>query len=251
MAGEQENIETGRKPYHLWLVYILALVLTSSAIYLMYPGLDTAPQPASLADRSANPVPSAKLQPGIVAPSFDVVSADGSGMLVAAGKAGPGSTVLLQNGGETLGTAKADEHGDWVLALERALPAGTYALSLLSTGPQTGASVPGERVFALTVEPHGKTTPQPARTAPAAPQSNSATPGYAAELTAVPANAGTGPQPGKPAKLAAVRRGDTLWRLARHYYGKGIRYGEIAGANKEQIKDPNLIFPNQQLAIPH
>ena len=51
-------------------------------------------------------------------------------------------------------------------------------------------------------------------------------------------------------RVAEVKRGDTLWAMAHRFYGKGIRYGEIAGANKEQIKDPNLIYPNQQLAIP-
>ena len=50
--------------------------------------------------------------------------------------------------------------------------------------------------------------------------------------------------------MAAVKRGDTLWAMAHRFLGKGIRYGEIAGANKEQIKNPNLIYPNQQLAIP-
>ncbi len=250
MAGEQETIQTGRKPVYLWLVYVLALGLASGAIYLSYREPGSPPQPASLPQQFANGAPTVKAEPSIVAPSFDVVSAGGSGLLVAAGKARPGSTVLLQNNGETLGSAKADEHGEWVLMLEQPLPAGSYALSLLSTGPRSDASVPGEHVFALTVEPHGKTAPRPAQTSPAAPQSNSATPGYASQLTAVPATAGTEPLPHKPVNVASVRRGDTLWRLARQYYGKGIRYSEIAGANKRQIKDPNLIFPNQQLAIP-
>ncbi|MGC2603359.1 MAG: LysM peptidoglycan-binding domain-containing protein, partial [Rhodomicrobium sp.] len=56
--------------------------------------------------------------------------------------------------------------------------------------------------------------------------------------------------PKRPGKLADVKRGDTLWAIAHHFYGNGLRYNEIAGANKEQIKDPNLIFPKQQLAVP-
>ena len=52
--------------------------------------------------------------------------------------------------------------------------------------------------------------------------------------------------------MKAVKTGDTLWAIAEQYYGRGMgaRYGEIASANKDQIKNPNLIFPNQQFAIP-
>ena len=77
-------------------------------------------------------------------------------MLVAAGKAQPGATVLLQNGGQTLGETKADENGDWVLMLERPLPAGPYDLSILSVDPKTQERVPGRKSYALTIAPQDK-----------------------------------------------------------------------------------------------
>jgi nucleoid-associated protein YgaU len=47
-----------------------------------------------------------------------------------------------------------------------------------------------------------------------------------------------------------VVRGDTLWNIARAHYGEGLRYTAIFNANKEQIRDPNLIYPGQVFALP-
>jgi len=44
--------------------------------------------------------------------------------------------------------------------------------------------------------------------------------------------------------------GDNLWNIARAHYGEGWRYTVIFEANKEQIKDPNLIYPGQVFALP-
>lgn len=47
-----------------------------------------------------------------------------------------------------------------------------------------------------------------------------------------------------------VQPGDTLWAIAKKYYGNGNQYTKIANANKDKIKNPNLIYPGQQLVIP-
>jgi len=47
-----------------------------------------------------------------------------------------------------------------------------------------------------------------------------------------------------------VQSGDTLWAIAKKYYGDGNLYAKIVAANKDKIKNPNLIFPGQQLVIP-
>jgi nucleoid-associated protein YgaU len=47
-----------------------------------------------------------------------------------------------------------------------------------------------------------------------------------------------------------VERGSSLWRIARRAYGSGFDYMIIYEANKEQIGDPNRIFPGQVFTIP-
>jgi len=48
----------------------------------------------------------------------------------------------------------------------------------------------------------------------------------------------------------AVVPGNSLWHLARRSYGDGLRYVEIYRANQAKIADPNLIYPNELLALP-
>lgn len=47
-----------------------------------------------------------------------------------------------------------------------------------------------------------------------------------------------------------VQPGNSLWRLARRTYGQGLRYTEIYEANKDQIRDPHLIYPGQAFVLP-
>ncbi|WP_447476564.1 LysM peptidoglycan-binding domain-containing protein, partial [Escherichia coli] len=47
-----------------------------------------------------------------------------------------------------------------------------------------------------------------------------------------------------------IRRGDNLWTISRRTYGAGVRYTTIYLANKEQIQNPNRIFPGQVFSLP-
>jgi len=47
-----------------------------------------------------------------------------------------------------------------------------------------------------------------------------------------------------------VRRGDTLWGIAKRHYGKGAKYRRIYKANRRKIRNPNRIYPRQHLYIP-
>ncbi len=49
-------------------------------------------------------------------------------------------------------------------------------------------------------------------------------------------------------KYYTVVRGDTLWGIAKRFYGNGSRYPEIAKANN--ISNPDLIHVGQRLLIP-
>jgi nucleoid-associated protein YgaU len=41
-----------------------------------------------------------------------------------------------------------------------------------------------------------------------------------------------------------------LWSLARQRYGSGFEYTLIYEANKDQIRDPDLIYPGQVFTLP-
>jgi nucleoid-associated protein YgaU len=47
-----------------------------------------------------------------------------------------------------------------------------------------------------------------------------------------------------------IQPGNNLWTIARHVYGSGFRYTAIYRANREAIRDPNLIFPGQVFSLP-
>lgn len=47
-----------------------------------------------------------------------------------------------------------------------------------------------------------------------------------------------------------VKKGDSLWKIAANTLGNGSRHNEIFEANREVIRDPDLIFPGQKLRIP-
>ena len=47
-----------------------------------------------------------------------------------------------------------------------------------------------------------------------------------------------------------IQKGDTLWKVASQFYGDGNKYTAIFEANREVIKDPDLIYPGQKIRIP-
>ncbi len=47
-----------------------------------------------------------------------------------------------------------------------------------------------------------------------------------------------------------VVRGDSLWRISKRVYGKGLRFTVIYEANQQQIRDPGRIYPGQVFVLP-
>ena len=47
-----------------------------------------------------------------------------------------------------------------------------------------------------------------------------------------------------------IKSGDTLSAIAQQFYGNANKYPKIFEANREVIKDANLIFPGQKIRIP-
>ncbi|TWC11635.1 MULTISPECIES: peptidoglycan-binding protein LysM [unclassified Pseudomonas] len=59
----------------------------------------------------------------------------------------------------------------------------------------------------------------------------------------------TGPV-AKEARFVTVKSGDTLSKIAKHFYGDANQYMKIFEANKPMLKSPDLIYPGQSLRIP-
>jgi nucleoid-associated protein YgaU len=51
-------------------------------------------------------------------------------------------------------------------------------------------------------------------------------------------------------RIYEVVSGDSLSKIAKHFYGDPAKYQKIFEANRDQLKDPNLIKPGQKLKIP-
>jgi nucleoid-associated protein YgaU len=47
-----------------------------------------------------------------------------------------------------------------------------------------------------------------------------------------------------------VAKGDTLSHIAKEHYGKASKWHAIFEANRDQIDDPDKIFPGQVLKLP-
>jgi nucleoid-associated protein YgaU len=126
--------------------------------------------------------------------------------------------------------------------------------------PATAEAPPAEEPGTPTQE-----TPPSAAT-PSAPATGEAPPTAAepdADVATAPAQDGELPEP-PPAgvnevlapKLQSVesaviiRRGDSLWRISRRVYGRGVRYSTIYLANQTQIEDPDRIWPGQVFKVP-
>jgi hypothetical protein len=62
--------------------------------------------------------------------------------------------------------------------------------------------------------------------------------------------AGAQEQPGDTARVHVVRRGDTLWDLARMYLESPFHWRRIYEANQGVVENPHWIFPSERLLIP-
>ncbi len=248
---------------------------------------DQDPAAVAAAQATTNAVAAALAGPAIPpdsgdgVPAFDIARIKPTGEAVIAGRAIPGATVELLRNGELHDRAVADQSGQFVMVPPR-FPSGTYELTLRSKQPD-GQQATSKQSVAGVIEPGlpdrpivalmtpGKPAvvlsqpPQPkAKAGAVAMESVEIEPGgkfhasgrtqqprlAAAVATALPG--GGSPSTMVLPKIATttVSRGDSLWRLSRLRYGLGTRYADIYKANREQIRNPNLIHPGQIFVLP-
>ncbi len=60
----------------------------------------------------------------------------------------------------------------------------------------------------------------------------------------------TAPPPKEQFEFYTIQRGDSLSKIAKRYYGDAMKYPVLFEANREIIKNPDLIYPGQVLRVP-
>ena len=194
-------------------------------------------------------------------PVFDIARIERTGDAVIAGRAAPGAIVELLRGGEPYDRAVADDSGQFVMVPPR-LPRGDYDLTLRSRQPGGKQAISKQSVAVALgdVEPsfgadrsRAEETVAPNRSAvvQAAGRQDIAL-SQPPRATAAALSEGDSPSAVVVPKTAStvVSRGDSLWRISRAAYGAGLRYAVIYKANRDQIRNPNRIYPGQTFALP-
>jgi nucleoid-associated protein YgaU len=177
----------------------------------------------------------ASTAPKLVFKTVDYNDKDAArGSVSITGQSDPGATIKVYSGEELLGTVRADRDGRWSMVADKTLAIGKHnfraeRIDTATGAPSARASVAIERLVPKPPEVAAKETKETVTAA--APQATSG---------------GTF----KTKDVYTVRRGDTLWAIAKRYFGSGLRYPTIFQDNRETINDPDLIHPQQQVKVP-
>ncbi|MCW5731890.1 MAG: LysM peptidoglycan-binding domain-containing protein, partial [Alphaproteobacteria bacterium] len=142
--------------------------------------------------------------------NLDTVDYNDAGLLILSGRAIPRTTVQIYLNNQPLGTAVADERGRWTLTPRDLVDPGIYTLRVDQV-QEAG------KVAARVEVPFSHARPEELR---------------------------------RDGGRIIVQPGNSLWRIARRTYGEGELYTVIYRANREQIRDPDLIYPGQIFDIP-
>lgn len=179
---------------------------------------------------------------------IDTIGYDTLGNVDIAGRGAAEGFVRLYVDNGLLATAPLATDGKWRVKLT-SVAAGVHTLradQVDQTGKVTSrAETPFQREEPAKVAA-ATTAAAAAPAAPAETTDASAPTGTTAEATApAPATA-----PATQATIITVQPGFTLWGIARKSYGDGVLYVRVYEANKDQIRDPDLIYPGQVFTVP-
>jgi nucleoid-associated protein YgaU len=156
------------------------------------------------------------------------------GSVTITGTSNPGATISVYYDDEPLATVRADRDGQWRLAVEKKLGMGQHNFRAERIDPATG-------------KPSGHATIAIERMAPKPPPQIAAK----EDPAAAPLSPVAATESGQKSKdIYTIRRGDTLWAIAKRYFGSGLRYTTIFQDNRETIHNPDLIHPQQQVKVP-
>jgi nucleoid-associated protein YgaU len=188
-------------------------------------------------------------------PAFDISRIGPAGDAVIAGRAAPGTTVELMLDGKVLDQAIADQSGQFVMTPPR-LPPGDYELTL-RTGQRDGKQVTSKRSVLVALHPSPSDPSQAYQLASSAtpiaePRKSAVTgePQAPAAATPLSERRFRSVKVARKMGTTVVAGGDSLWSISLAKYGNGEQYSVIYEANRNQIRDPDRIFPGQRIVIP-
>ncbi|WP_201860439.1 LysM peptidoglycan-binding domain-containing protein [Microvirga soli] len=219
------------------------------------PSAPSAQQQAGAAPTISPPAPTAPAPAAPTArPEIKIVTVEAEeGKLYVSGQSSPGATIRLYLNESFIAPGGAGGDGKVSFSIASGVKPGDYRIRLDDVDPvsgqvrsraEVGFNVPAQVASAqapATAQASASGSPVPAQpqtsreVASALPQTQVADAG-----TVVIPNINT----------AIVSRGDNLWRISQRVYGKGLRYTVIFGANQEQIRNPDLIYPGQVFVLP-
>ncbi|WP_244443322.1 LysM peptidoglycan-binding domain-containing protein [Bradyrhizobium sp. Ai1a-2] len=202
-------------------------------------------KPVKVLSQDPVPVPGAAAERMIV---VEAVETEPGGKLRVSGRARPGAAVRLYLNDSFVAAVTSDDSGRLSVTINAGVAAGNYRIRLDEVEPSSGsvrarAEVPFNVPSALTTA-SVQAQAKPAEAATTKPQL------AAAETTAPPDKGAPSAVVVPKITTATVSRGDSLWRISQRAFGAGQRYAVIYRANKEQIRNPNRIYPGQIFVVP-
>ncbi|WP_162917037.1 LysM peptidoglycan-binding domain-containing protein [Dongia deserti] len=165
-------------------------------------------------------------------PEISAIDYDSEGRAILSGKAPGGVRLFVYLDNQSIGETTANENGFWSFTPNTPIAPGLHVIRVDQVD-QTGKVVARAQ------------TPFEQAAVPLAAQAGSSAQQTASAAGAPDANGGA-----MANGRIVVQPGNSLWRIARESYGEGIRYTVIYEANKDQIADPDLIYPGQVFAVP-
>ena len=224
----------------------VAVALEPKSIDRPVVALMTPNKPTVVLSRPESP----KLTTGTVI--VEAVEIEPGGRFHASGRARPGGAVRLYLNEAFVASATAAADGRFAFTINEGIAPGSYRVRLDEVESNSGA-VHARAEVPFNVPDKAVTGSVPAQ----ATASKRPDPAAARQPQLAAAGTTILPDGGSPSavvvpKIATttVSRGDTLWRLSQLTYGVGTRYATIYKANREQIRNPNLIYPGQIFVMP-
>jgi nucleoid-associated protein YgaU len=181
--------------------------------------------------------------------SVDYEDAGEKSMIFMNGHAKPDTRVAVYVDNQLAGTATADATGRWSYSGNRQLKGGSHVIRADLLADE------GNSVIAR-AEVNFERTP-PASTALLEDDAKIKGPAGDEPVTlasrpdlGVSAAAAAPAADAQEPSVIVIRRGDTLWQIAQRHYGDGTKYTQIFKNNREQIRNPNWIYPEQRFKLP-